>query len=207
MRLDRALFDVCETVLIHQQSELQTGENCRLDRPNEGGHERSMTSKSIPQLFYPGMPERTEPWTGDYEIVWSIYIRCKNMQKLRRVHIPALEAIIGQPHGGRGWAIEKEEDNPEELRLMAAETLAGPYSDAMLLSLLGKLYALKPYWHLTARLNGEHPLGVYAMATYEEKKPGSAAPAVSNVMVELQPDFSSLIDGETSRHSGSGKAF
>lgn len=50
-------------------------------------------SEDMPQLFYPGVPERTEPWTGDYEIVWSIYIRCNNRQKLRRVHIPALEAI------------------------------------------------------------------------------------------------------------------
>lgn len=166
-----------------------------------------MTIRNIPQLFYPGMPERTEPWTGDYEIVWSIYIRCNNRQKLRRIHIPALEAIIGQPHGGRGWVIEKEDDNPEELRLMAAEILAGSYSDAMLLSLLRKLYALNPYWHITARLNAEHPHGVYVMATYAEKEPGSAVPAVSNVMVELQPDFSSLIDGSTSHRSGSGKAF
>lgn len=164
-------------------------------------------SRNIPQLFYPGMPERTEPWTGDYEIVWSIYICCNNRQKLHRVHIPALEAIIGQPHGGRGWVIEKEDDNPEELRLMATETLAGSYSDGMLLSLLRQLYALKPYWNITARLNAEHPHGVYVMATYAEKEPSSAAPAVSNVMVELQPDFSCLIDGSTSHRSGSGKVF
>ncbi|MBB6469518.1 hypothetical protein HNQ96_005408 [Aminobacter lissarensis] len=182
-------------------------ENRRLDRTMEGGHERPMMSEDMPQLFYPGMPERTEPWTGDYEIVWSIYIRCNNRQKLRRVHIPALEAIIGQPHGGRGWVIEKENSSPEELRLMATEILAGPYSDAMLLSLFRKLYALKPHWHLTARLNAEHPRGVYVMAAYAEKEPSSAVPAVSNVMVELQPDFSSLIDGGTSLRSGSGKAF
>ena len=164
-------------------------------------------SEDMLQLFYPGMPERTEPWTGAYEIVWSIYIRCTNRQKLRRVHIPALEEIIGQPHGGRGWLIEKEDYNPEELRLMTTESLAGPYSDAMVLSLLRKLYALKPQWTLTARLNAEHPGGVYVMAVYVEKEPSSAVPAVSNVMVELQPDFSCLIDGRTSRRSGSGKAF
>ncbi|RNJ41232.1 hypothetical protein B5V01_04765 [Mesorhizobium erdmanii] len=43
------------------------------------------------------MPERTEPWTGDYEILWSIYIRCNNRQKLHRVHIPALETIMASP--------------------------------------------------------------------------------------------------------------
>ncbi|MDF3154049.1 hypothetical protein P3C58_18890 [Mesorhizobium sp. XAP10] len=74
-------------------------ERRRLDRTMEGGRERSMMSEDMPSLFYPGMPERTEPWTGDYEILWSIYIRCNNRQKLHRVHIPALEAIIGQPHG------------------------------------------------------------------------------------------------------------
>lgn len=166
-----------------------------------------MMSEEMPQLFPPGTPERTEPWTGDYEIIWSIYIRCSNRQKLRRVHIPSLEAIIGQPHGGRGWVIEEENDNPGEVRLMATEILAGSYSDAVLLSLLGKLYALKPHWHITARLNAEDARGVYVMANYAEQGPSSAVPAVSNVMVELQPDHSCLFDGRTSRHSGSGNAF
>lgn len=64
-----------------------------LTAPWKADMKRSMMSEDMPQLFYPGVPERTEPWTGDYEIVWSIYIRCNNRQKLRRVHIPALEAI------------------------------------------------------------------------------------------------------------------
>ncbi|SFO86720.1 hypothetical protein SAMN03159463_03117 [Mesorhizobium sp. NFR06] len=54
----------------------------------------------LPQLLPPGLPASEEPFAGDYEIVWSIYIRCKSLQKLREVHIPALEALIGQPHGG-----------------------------------------------------------------------------------------------------------
>jgi|GEM_PF-6114584 len=159
------------------------------------------------RLFYPGMPELFGVWAGDYEIVWSIYIRCSNRQKLRRVHIPALEAIIGQPHSGRGWTIEKEEDNPGEIRLMTVEPLVGPYSDTMLLSLLKKLYALKSEWHLTARLDAGHSYGVYVCARYVERRPDSMVPAVSNVMVELEPDFSTLIDGEVSRSSGSGKPF
>lgn len=106
-------------------------ESRRLDRTMEGGHERSMMSEDMPQLFHPGMPERTKPWTGDYEIVWSIYIRCNNRQKLRRVrsdHWPA-------PRWTRLGHREREQQSG--------------------------LYALKPHWHLTARLNAEHPRGVY----------------------------------------------
>lgn len=161
----------------------------------------------LPQLLVPGLPQRSTPWTGGYEVVWSIYIRCNNKQKLHRVHIPALEAIIGQPHGGRGWTVEKEEYNPGEIRLMTVERLAGPYSGALLLSLLKKLYALRSAWNIVARLDEEHPHGVYVQATHVGMHPDSAAPAVSNAMVELQPDFSTLIDGQMSRSSGSGSSF
>jgi hypothetical protein len=49
----------------------------------------------MPQLLPPDLPNRDQPFAGDYEIVWSIYIRCGNLQKLRAVHIPALEAFFG----------------------------------------------------------------------------------------------------------------
>jgi hypothetical protein len=56
----------------------------------------------LPQLLPPGLPASEGPFADGYEIVWSVYIRCKSLQKLREVHIPALEAMIGQPHGGKG---------------------------------------------------------------------------------------------------------
>jgi hypothetical protein len=166
-----------------------------------------MTKKKLPQMFYPGMPELSQPWTGDYEVVWSIYLRCNNKQKLNRIHIPALEAIIGQPHGGRGWVIEKESENPDEVRLMTIEVLSGPYSVVMLTALLSKLYALRTEWRIAARLDEEHPHGVYVCAIYTEGQSDGSVPPVSNAMVELQPDFSPLIDGETARLSGTGKPF
>lgn len=65
-------------------------------------------SRTIPQLLPPGRRESKEPFAGNYEIFWSIYIRCNNRRKLRELHIPALEALIGQPHGGKGWGLENE---------------------------------------------------------------------------------------------------
>ena len=90
---------------------------------------------------------------------------------------------------------------------MTVERLAGPYSGALLLSLLKKLYALRSAWNIVARLDEEHSHGVYVQATHVGMHPDSAAPAVSNAMVELQPDFSTLIDGQMSRSSGSGSSF
>lgn len=147
-------------------------------------------SDKFPQILHPEMAERTAAWGGDYEVVWSIYIQCNNRDKLRRVHIPALENLIGRPHGGRGWSIEREDGNSNEMRLMTAGPLTGPYSETMLLSLLKKLYALKPDWRIMARLDEEHPRGVYVCARYAQAQPDGTAPAVSDVMVELQPNFS-----------------
>jgi len=145
-----------------------------------------MKNEPFFQLFPPGMPDLTEPWAGEYEIVWDIYIRCNNRQKLRRVHIPALEAIIGAPHGGRGWNIWKEKENPEEARLFTVERLTRPYSDDMVISLLRKLYALKPkFWEVSAQLDKAAPYGVYVCALYAERESASGVPAISSAMVEL----------------------
>lgn len=84
---------------------------------------------------------------------------------------------------------------------MTVERLARPFFDALLLSLLKKLYALRPNWSIGARLDEDHPHGVYVHATHVERRPDSAAPAVSSAMVELQPDFSTLIDEGASKSS------
>jgi hypothetical protein len=85
---------------------------------------------SLPQLLPPGSPTSEKPFAGNYEIVWSIYVRCNNLQKLREVHIPALEALIGQPHGGEGWLYENENYNENRdrslRRIIAVQGLDGP---------------------------------------------------------------------------------
>src|SRR5690349_21525042 len=56
-----------------------------------------------PRVLPPDLPKSDEAFICDYEVIWSIYIRCNNRQQLRAVHIPAFEALIGQPHGGECW--------------------------------------------------------------------------------------------------------
>jgi hypothetical protein len=86
------------------------------------------------------LPTSDEAFTGDYEVIWSIYIRCNNLQKLRAVHIPALEALIGQPHGGEGWFYENENYNENRdrslKRIVAAKRLPGPYTEQFLVDLM-----------------------------------------------------------------------
>jgi hypothetical protein len=129
--------------------------------------------RTIPQLLPPGWPESKEPFAGDYEIYWSIYIRCNNKRKLHEVHIPALEALIVQPHGGKGWVLEDEdydENRDRSLqRIVALQRLNGPYNDRFLVDFMKTLYLLSPYWTIQARLDPSHPHGVYVNARFERE--------------------------------------
>ncbi|MBN9255219.1 MULTISPECIES: hypothetical protein [unclassified Mesorhizobium] len=160
----------------------------------------------MPQLFPPGYQTTGEPFTGNYEIMWSIYIRCNNVQKLHKVHIPALEALIGQPHGGKGWTVEKDEDSDPNLkRIIALQRLAGPYDDRFLLDFMKTLYRLAPFWRIQARLDPSHPHGAYVMARFSQDAPGSEPPAVVDVQVELMANFTDAMGGESGRYLGSGQ--
>jgi hypothetical protein len=157
----------------------------------------------------PGLPTSEEPFVGDYEIVWSIYIRCNNLQKLRAVHIPALEALIGQPHDGRGWVFDNEnyvENHDRSLkRIVAVTRLEGPYTEQVLLHFMKRLYALSPSWTIQARLDPSHPHGVYVNARFQRETPTSDAPAVVDALVELEADFTSAMGGKSGRYLGSGR--
>ncbi|WP_192360265.1 DUF317 domain-containing protein [Mesorhizobium mediterraneum] len=162
---------------------------------------------SLPQLLPPGYPTSEEPFAGDYEIVWSIYFRCNNLRKLRDVHIPALEELIGQPHGGSGWVIDSEnyiENRDRSLkRIVAVKRLEGPYIEQFLLDFMKRLYSLSPSWTIQARLSPSHPHGVYVCAHFSRETPASEAPAVVDALVELQPAFTG--DGQSGRYIGSGQ--
>jgi hypothetical protein len=160
----------------------------------------------MPQLLPPGYQATSEPFAGSYEIVWSLYIRCNNLQKLRKVHIPALEALIGQPHGDKGWTIEKEEDSDPRLkRIVGLQRLGRPYTDQFLLDFMKTLYRLAPRWSIQARLDPSHPLGVYVVARFSQEAPGREAPAIVDAMVELEPDLTDAIGGESGLYLGSGQ--
>ncbi len=150
------------------------------------------------------------PFAGDYEIVWSIYIKCSNLQKLRTVHIPALEALIGQPHGGRGWHYDNEryiENRDRSLkRIVAVQRLPGPYTDQILIDFMKALYSLSSYWTIQARLDPSHPDGVYVCAScFKSGSSPSEAPAVVDAQVELEANFTDAMGGESGRYLDSGQ--
>jgi len=164
--------------------------------------------RTIPQLLPPGLRENKEPFAGDYEIYWSIYIRCNNKRKLREIHIPALEVLIGKPHGGKGWLLENEdydEDRDRSLqRIVALQRLNGPYNDRFLVDFMKTLYSLSPYWTIQARLDPSHPHGVYVNARFE-RETAPEAPAVVDAMVELEGSFTDAMGGESGRYLGTGQ--
>ncbi|MEW6631982.1 MAG: hypothetical protein AB1440_14000 [Pseudomonadota bacterium] len=163
----------------------------------------------LPQLLPPGLPASEEPFAGDYEILWSVYIRCKSLQKLREVHIPALEALIGQPHGGKGWQYDNEryiKNRDRSLkRIIALKRLPGPYSDQILVDFMKTLYSLSSYWTIQARLDSSHPRGVYVCASFKSETAPSETPAVVDAMVELEANFTEAMGGESGLYLGSGQ--
>jgi len=163
----------------------------------------------LPQLLPPGLPASEEPFAGDYEILWSVYIRCKSLQKLREVHIPALEALIGQPHGGKGWQYDNEryiKNRDRSLkRIIALKRLPGPYTDQILVDFMKTLYSLSSYWTIQARLDPSHPRGVYVCASFKSETAPSETPAVVDAMVELEANFTDAMGGESGLYLGSGQ--
>ncbi|MBZ9858453.1 MULTISPECIES: hypothetical protein [unclassified Mesorhizobium] len=163
----------------------------------------------LPQLLPPGLPASEEPFAGGYEIVWSVYIRCKSLQKLREVHIPALEALIGQPHGGNGWLYDNEryiKNRDRRLkRIIALKRVPGPYTDQILVDFMKTLYSLSSYWTIQARLDPSHPRGVYVCASFRSEPPPSETPAVVDAQVELEANFTDAMGGESGRYLGSGQ--
>jgi len=168
-----------------------------------------MPARSLPQILPPGLPASEKPFAGDYEIFWSVYIRCNNLKKLRDVHIPALEALIGQPDDGKGWTYDNEtyiEDRDRSLkRIVAVQRLQGPYTEQFLLDFMQSLYSLSASWNIQARLNPSHPHGVYVCAHFSQETPVSEAPAVVDALVELGADLTSALGGESGHYIGSGR--
>ncbi len=148
------------------------------------------------QLLPPGWQDG-DPWTGPYRIYWSVYIRCSNREKLRRTHLPALDALLEHPHGTRSWYYDKQDyyedtehtPDPNEHRVEASESVAETYTDRLVIDLMRRLYRLAPHWQISARLDASGPRGVWlsARATPPER---STAPAITDVLVELECDFS-----------------
>lgn len=163
----------------------------------------------LPQVLPPSLPTTDEAFTGDYEVIWSVYIRCNNLRKLRALHIPALEALIGQPHGGEGWFYENENYNENRdrslKRIVAVKRLQGPYSEQILIDFTKTLYSLSSYWTIQARLNQSHPHGVYVCASFKRESSPSDAPAVIDALVELTPNFTDLMGGKSGRYFGPGR--
>lgn len=145
--------------------------------------------------FPPGLSTPRAPFSGGYDISWSVYIRCANRRKLREVHLPALDAILREPYGARTWHVVLDDNvtqgDPHQHRIVAIEKLKGPYDVQYLVSLMTRLYAFTDTWHITARLDPAHPLGVYVWARTsltQQHEP----PAIVDVSVELEADFSEL---------------
>ena len=120
-----------------------------------------------------------------FHIWWSVYVRCKNMQKFRRVHLPAIEARVGVPE--MGWEIGREPDNPNETRMVTYTNHEASSKDegaALLAGLAGRLYAGR--WELSglSTLTGDCDLYLFAQASAPQSS--HEPPALTEMLLELQ---------------------
>ena len=124
------------------------------------------------------MPTRFNIW-------WSIYVRCSDMQKFRRVHLPAVEALIGAPE--MGWEIVRERDNPTETRLVGYtnhEVQTKNEGAALFLELAGRLYAGR--WALQGLSTLSQDADLYLYAQSSVAKQSHEPPALTELLVELR---------------------
>lgn len=121
----------------------------------------------------------------NFVVIWSIYVQCKHKNRLIEVHLPAIEKAIGQPE--TGWTIEKEEEEPDQFRIVTHCNLQASSKDDAIIALIKNAYALfDGTWSFSglSTLNVDRPL--YIMAGVNIKTPQHQPPAITSVMLEVE---------------------
>ena len=120
-----------------------------------------------------------------YQIIWSIYIAGKNVQKVRNKHLPAVNQAIELPD--KKWTVYTEEYNPDEVRMFGESHYEGLEKQDMALCYFRWLSQLaNGQWNIVGLQTIHQERALYLMGTFQTSTPKSAAPAVTNAMVELQ---------------------
>ena len=120
----------------------------------------------------------------NFLVTWSMYVQCKDKNKLLKVHLPAIENAVGKPD--TGWEILKEEE-PNQFRVVTHCNLQAPSKDQAAISLIKDAYSLfEGNWHFSglSSLNTKRPL--YIMGGVNIETPQHQPPAITGVMLEVE---------------------
>ena len=119
-----------------------------------------------------------------FHLSWSIYVRCANIAKFHRTHLPAIEQRIGVPP--TGCEIVREDDSPGEIRAVTFtnhETASREEAVSLALGKAGALYS--GAW----RINGLQTIGegmeLYLYCLANVPKPLSTPPALTTALLEV----------------------
>ena len=126
---------------------------------------------------------------------WSIYVRNSNGRKLLEAHLPPIIAAL-EPLEFE-WEIRTEDENPGQFRLINYQNIREQNVEDAVLFILRRAYRLADGWRisgLNALLRGEIS---HVYGHWKNNKPGNRAPALEDVLFEVEP-------GQTSGPTGGG---
>jgi hypothetical protein len=126
---------------------------------------------------------------------WSIYVRTSNLRKLREAHIPPITAALESLDFD--WEIRTEDESPGEFRLVTYQNLCCPTVDDLVITTLRRAYRLADGWCLSGLRALSTSELRHAYGFWKSDKPSNRAPAVVNMMFEIEPGRISRYDKET----------
>jgi hypothetical protein len=133
-----------------------------------------------------------DPARYDLNVYWSIYVRNRDKGSLLRVHLPLIEAIIGNP--AIPFQVFKEDDNPGLFRIIAYQNYPNSPIKEAIPAILGTAYSLANNWNiggLGCLATGAYS---YVWGTWTMRKPSPTPPALESMMFEIERGLAREID-------------
>lgn len=141
-----------------------------------------MPKNQSPELYSPDHWGPRSHAEARYSIVNDVYIRGKNKAKTLRVHLPALNALLGFENPN--WHTQRNEYADDEYRFTLVEALTTKDRSEILSLFLDKLARISGHWDVFVDGTGNAERALYARAIQGFKTyPGP--PELCSVMFEI----------------------
>ena len=124
--------------------------------------------------------------SAPYYLLYDVYIRCSNRQKLQRTHIPALNDLLNLPSAR--WTVEVPFYVQGQFKLLFREDMPSADKGDLLLYVTRKMCRVSRSFsqNIDGIDNESQPLLVEAF--YRPQKPRSVAPAITSALFSIYQD-------------------
>lgn len=118
---------------------------------------------------------------------WNIYVRTGSIEKLKKVHLPAIDDRVQATEFA--WQIVKEDENAGLFRAINCQNLSADTVSGVIVPVLERAYSLADGW----TIYGLGDLGTNSLThifgSWSMKVPNNRPPAIESMVFEIEPGF------------------